>query len=246
MHQLEKFEKFNSLVCGISEKKDGNMSFRHGEKTEVLKNRKNFLDQLEIDPDACVNMSLDHSSEVAVVQSGHKGKGMKGKGGISADALVTNEKNLFLFLLTADCLPIIFYDPEREVVSLCHVGWRGVEVRIIKKVIETFTGKYESKPGNIIAAMGPAVYKESYKFPSPFQRELPGWENFLKSSPDGLISVDFVGYARKQMIEVGISEGNIEESGIDTARSHNFFSHYRSARTGEPEGRFATVAGMRK
>ncbi len=62
--------------------------------------------------------------------------------------------------------------------------------------------------------------------------------------PDGQTTVDIVGYSKRQLIEAGVKEENIEVSDIDTAADSTFFSHYRSKKTGEAEGRFATVVGM--
>lgn len=55
----------------------------------------------------------------------------------------------------------------------------------------------------------------------------------------------FTGCNRKQLLDMKVKETNIYTSSIDTFKSPEYFSHYRSVRTGEDEGRFATVVGMK-
>jgi len=245
MYQLEQLKKFDGLVHGISTKKEGNMSFRWGKEEEVLKNRESFLKQLGISLGDCVNLSLQHEAEVIKVSSKDKGKGMYKQDGVPGDALITKEKGLFLSLLTADCLPIIFYDQKKEVIALCHAGWKSVDKKIVQKVVDVFIKDYGSEPRDIFVAIGPAVHKESYKFSNPVQKELPGWEGFLEDLSDGQTAVDLIGYTVKQLMEAGVLKENIEINEVDTAVDSEFFSHYRSVRTGETEGRFATVVAIR-
>lgn len=245
MYQLEQLKNFGELAHGISTKKEGNMSFRWGKEEEVLKNREGFLNQLGISPDDCVNLSLQHGTEVAKVGSGDKGKGMRGQDGVPGDALITKGKGLFLFLLTADCLPIIFYDRKNGVVALCHAGWKSVDKEIVQKVAGIFIKDYGSEQANIHAAIGPAIHKESYIFLNPAQKKLPSWAEFILNLPDGRTAVDLVGYTVRQLTDAKVPEENITASEIDTAVSPDFFSHRRSVKTSEPEGRFATVVGMK-
>ena len=227
------------------------MSFKWGKnKKEVIEHRKRFLSQLDIPLSSCVTMDLNHGLKIALVGKADRGKGIGGENYVEADALATNEPNVFLFLLTADCLPLILYDPVKKVVALAHVSYINTSDRFGAKTVEYLVAGCGSEPNRIIAGIGPAIHKESYVFPSETIRQkekemrVPEWGKYLTDFPDGKTSVDLIGFNFEQLLEAGVLEGNIEVSEIDTASDSGFFSHYRSKRiTGEPEGRFATVIG---
>ena len=91
------------------------------------------------------------------------------------DALITNKKKIVLGILTADCVPIIIYDPKLEYISAIHAGWRGAYKKIIKKVIK-FLIKSGSRPKDMIAAIGPSIIQKNYEVKSDFKLK------FLKQS----------------------------------------------------------------
>lgn len=251
MYQLTLFKNIPGIVHGFSEKSEGNMSFKwEKNKKEVIEHRKKFLNQLDIPLSSCVTMGLNHGLKIALVGKADWGRGISGENYIEADALVTNEPNVFLFLLTADCLPLILYDPVKKVVALAHISYINTSDRFSTKVVEYLVAECGSEPNDIIAGIGPAIHKESYIFPSETIRQKEGqaseWEKYLTDFPDGKTSVDIIGFNFEQLLEASVLEKNIEVSEIDTASNSNFFSHYRAKRiTGEPEGRMAIVMGMR-
>src|SRR5438477_544569 len=71
--------------------------------------------------------------------------------------IIINVKNLGIGILTADCLPIIFYDPYNNIISIAHAGWRGTMQNIAIKVIETMRNSFKSKPENIEVFFGPSA-----------------------------------------------------------------------------------------
>ncbi len=154
------FEDNPGIMCGSSSFEDGNMSFLWGEEKEVLKNRENFLGKLGADPQRCAVMSVwDENIIETITRDTPTGIGKDEK--IKADALVTNEKGIALFLLTADCLPIVLYDPVVSAVALIHAGWKSTDARLVAKVIEFLKRHYGSDPKNMLAALGPGIHKES-------------------------------------------------------------------------------------
>lgn len=77
------------------------------------------------------------------------------------DILTTSLKNKFLVVKTADCVPVIFYDPVKKVVAVCHAGWRGTLLKVTQKTIK----KFGSDPKNIIAVLGPHICPKCYDVP---------------------------------------------------------------------------------
>lgn len=74
-----------------------------------------------------------------------------------ADALVTTEKILPLIIFTADCIPILLYDPVSGCVGACHAGWRGTVMDIAGKTVNAMVSASCGKPENIQAAIGPGI-----------------------------------------------------------------------------------------
>lgn len=75
------------------------------------------------------------------------------------DALVTNKKNVAIALNFADCVPIIFYDSEKEVIGVAHAGWRGTVAKIGPKTVQKMSDEFGSNPEDIIALIGPSIGK---------------------------------------------------------------------------------------
>ncbi len=194
-------------------------------------------------------MEIAHGSGVAVVGRRNKGAGIfKPDDYIQADALVTAEKNLFLFLLTGDCLPVIFYDPRKEVVALAHLSRFNAPTVFLEKIVKTISGLGGNAEDTLVG-IGPAIHKESYRFfKEEVEAKLPNWRELgvlIEETPDGKLAVDPIGYVVEKLVSLGVRGENIEESEIDTAKDLNFTSHYSAGNTGEPEWRMATVAGMK-
>lgn len=245
MHQLPRLKDRENLIHGFSSRSDGNMSFRWGSEEEVLRNREAFLKKINLTIGDCISLRLDHGEDIVLVERSSCGEGMKSYGGIKTDALITKERGVFLFLLTADCLPIIFYDPVVKVLSLAHLGWKNADKRFTEKIVKVLVNQHGADPKNLLVGIGPGIHKESYIFTKPVNKEFTtDWGGFLIDLPENKLAIDIVGYNRKQLLESGVPPENIEISDIDTAQSQDFFSYYREVRTGEPQGRFATIVGM--
>ena len=78
-----------------------------------------------------------------------------------ADAIITNQRNLPIAVLTADCVPILLYDKEKDIIAAIHAGWRGAYKGIIKNVVK-FMIKKGCKSKNILAAIGPSISSSNY------------------------------------------------------------------------------------
>lgn len=226
------------LLLETSSKKDGNLSFIWGDHDEVLANRTAFLKKFDVTPDGCIVMEVEHGDKISHVDSSNIGETIK------TEALITKDTGVILFLLTADCFPVAFHDPEKQVVALAHLGWKPTDKGLAAKIVKEMEEVYGSHPKDIQVFIGPGIHKESYAFESPLQKQLPGWSEFLTDLPNGETQIDLIGHIQKQLLDSGVLQENIQTSAVDTA-TDDYFSHYRSVRTGEPEGRFTTIIGIR-
>lgn len=249
MYQISELRKFPKLFHVFSTKADGNMSNsilgKRVDFKKVLKNREKFFNKINIDIDKCACMWVVHDDGVIRVPEEIVGVSMKEpEKAIKVDGLMTDEKGVYLFLLIADCLPIIFYDPEKGVITLVHAGWKGVYTEIARKAVENIQKEYGSMPRDIIIGIGPYAHKESFIKESPAQKSDPRWNGYInKVGP--YYQVDLLGFTKKQLMETGVLEENIYVSDVDTVKDERFFSHVRECNLPiEQQGRFACVVGI--
>ena len=217
---MNPFQTNSNIIYANSTKEDGNMSFRYGEKETTIENRKKFLAKYGVDIKDCIIIMTEDGERITVVDSTNKASV---DSFIPTEALITKDRNLTLFLMTGDCLPIALYDPNREVIALAHLGWKPTNNKLITKVVERMKNEFGSNPQDILACIGSGIHKESYVFPDPIQKTLPDWQPFLKNLPSGDTQIDIVGYNRAQMLSVGLKDENIFIDPTDTAISENYF-----------------------
>jgi len=73
------------------------------------------------------------------------------------DGLVTNTPGVTLLVFTADCTPLLLYDPVTGAVGAAHAGWRGTASAIGAKCVEAMVKHFGTEPKNIRAAIGPNI-----------------------------------------------------------------------------------------
>ena len=89
-----------------------------------------------------------------------------------ADAMVTDRPGLLLGILTADCAPVLFADPEAGVVGAAHAGWRGAIAGVTDATIAAME-RLGAKRERIAAAVGPCIAQPSYEVDEAFRAALP-------------------------------------------------------------------------
>jgi hypothetical protein len=159
--------------------------------------------------------------------------------------MAKKEKSRFTLSWASD-FPVAFYDSKNKVIALAHLGWKPIDKQLVMKVINELKNKYDTQARDIRVFIGPGIHKESYILKDPAQNKSKEWLGFLTDLPSGETQVDLIGYIQKQLADAGVLPENIEVSPIGTVVSKEYFSHYRSVRTGEPEGRFATILSMKE
>ncbi|WP_352337829.1 polyphenol oxidase family protein [Psychrobacter sp. 16-MNA-CIBAN-0192] len=77
---------------------------------------------------------------------------------VDADALVSPQSNVGLAVMTADCVPIVLYQPTTGKIAAIHAGWQGLACGVIKATVERFT-----QMGQITAWIGACISQENYE-----------------------------------------------------------------------------------
>lgn len=81
----------------------------------------------------------------------------------SVDALVTDIKGVCIGVSTADCVPILLYDPTHQAIAAVHAGWRGTVKKIVARAIATMTEKYGTRPAELRAVVGPSISAAAFE-----------------------------------------------------------------------------------
>jgi copper oxidase (laccase) domain-containing protein len=102
--------------------------------------------------------------------------------------------------------------------------------------------EYGTHPKDIRVVCGPSISTESYIKESPEQLKDPAWQPYIRVAASGGTHIDIFGYNKALLIAAGVPEDSITAPLADTVTDTRYFSYYRAVKTGEPQGRIATVA----
>ena len=152
-----------------------------------------------------------------------------------ADALVTDKIGIPIVIRTADCVPILCYEPSSRVIAVIHAGWQSTHKRIVQKTLEFICDKWEVSLKDMNVYIGPCIRKESFEVDDSFKEYFPNHYEMI----NGQCYVDVVQANRDQLLDQGVCDVNIIDCGEDTFLSQDMFSFRRE---GERSGRM--VHGM--
>ena len=164
-----------------------------------------------------------------------------------ADAMVTDRPGLLLGVLTADCAPVLFSDPEAGIVGAAHAGWRGAVGGVTSATIEAME-RLGARRERIAAVVGPCIAQPSYEvdeaFRARFEDEDSSNDRFFVPGPAGKPHFDLAGYVFHRLKSAGV--GRSEALGLDTySDAERFYSYRRSTHLGEPSyGRQISMIGL--
>jgi YfiH family protein len=148
------------------------------------------------------------------------------------DALLTNRAGICLCVQTADCVPILLFDPETKAISAIHAGWRGTVQKIAEVAVQKMISKYHSLPGNILAligpSIGPGVYEVGDEVVGQVRKNIPDAETTLFKNRKGNFHFNLWEANRRVLLNCGLSPEKIEVSGeCSFTENEKYFSARR-------------------
>ena len=208
---------YNSLNCGLGS---------DDKRENVLKNLELVSNRIGCKKEFLITLNQKHSNRVIYLNDK---KNLKNK--LIGDALVTNIKNIGISILTADCAPIIFYDPIKKIIGCAHAGWKGALNGIIENTIKKFE-ELNSKSKDIIAVIGPCIGKNNYEvkedFIIKFIEKNEKNKKFFYKKNDKQFTFDLRGFINQEIFNLKIK--NIENIEMDTFSEDKLFFSYRRSR----------------
>ena len=216
-----------------------NLNFNRGDSDEnVRENYKRIAAALDINYERMCLSKQTHTTNVIVVKEEDAGDGItKERPYDDVDGLITNVKDLPLVTAYADCVPLFFYDPVKQVVGLSHSGWRGTVGKIGKVTVEKMHDEFGSDPKDIICGIGPSICRDCYEVSGDVAEEFvkafgpEAKEKLLRPSifnPDdeNKYMLDLWTACKMGLLEAGILEEHIEVTDYCTkCHPELFFSH---------------------
>jgi YfiH family protein len=216
-----------------------NVSLAQGDQpAQVEANRQIVADTIGLGPLAILKQT--HSTRVQTITTSIA------PGVIDADAMVTATSGLALGILTADCTPILFADPEAGVIGAAHAGWRGAAEGIALNTIAAMVA-LGADPARIHAAIGPTIAGRNYEVGDQFRADFlglnPDGTRFFTTPEGGKPHFDLPGFVEAQLRAAGLAA--VENLGRCTyADPARYFSHRYATHQKTKTGRQVAVIGL--
>ncbi|MEE9259039.1 MAG: peptidoglycan editing factor PgeF [Nitrospinaceae bacterium] len=203
-----------------------------------------FFRSLNIGSDQAFMVQQTHSDRVHVMKD--PAQSSEALSSVKADAVLTHLVDRPIAVLTADCLPVVLYDPRNHVAGVVHAGRQGTAGRILSKAVTALKKEYGTQGEDLLAGMGPGIggccYEVDEECIRPFQKKYAGWKSFAMKGNEGKYMLDLCQANEQDALSAGILPGNIFRSGQCTSCEKGRFFSYRREGT---SGRMMTVAMLR-
>jgi purine-nucleoside/S-methyl-5'-thioadenosine phosphorylase / adenosine deaminase len=212
---------FASLNCSLSSPDD---------RASVLENRGRIADRLGVPRTHLLGCTQVHGTEVVYADAPWApGAGPR------ADAMVTDRPGLALGVITADCAPILFLDPDAGIAGAAHAGWRGAVAGVIEATVTAMI-RLGARSARITAAVGPCIGPDSYEVAADLRdavltRNPADARFFAAGRREARWLFDLPGYCAARLNAAGVTRLTV--TGVDTlADEARFFSHRRRTLAG--------------
>lgn len=197
--------------------------------TRIGWNQKNIFNDLSnifnLPDERIYRVKQVHGKDVIIIND-QNNEEIKNK---ELDGLLTNMKGIALCTYHADCVPIYFYDREKNVIGIAHAGWKGTLNNIVQVMIDNMVKYYKSSLDDIVAAIGPAIgvccYEIGYDVEKFFKEKYNNPEIIIQRN--GKIYLDLWKVNNINLLNAGIKEDNIYKSNFCTACNLDTLYSYR-------------------
>lgn len=183
-------------------------------------------------------MDQVHSGNVALIENDRELVIPK------TDGLVTKNKNIALGVVTADCIPILFYDPIHEAIGVTHAGSKGLLKNIIGNSVKAFVTNFDTNPQDLIVAIGPSIEQKCYtvgrELIDLYKTAFAHYSSVYIEG-NGTFFLDIRSVAVQDLLHEGIFKENIAVSPTCTKCSTDKFYSYRG---GDTTNRFISLISL--
>ncbi|MDH5722368.1 MAG: peptidoglycan editing factor PgeF [Alphaproteobacteria bacterium] len=226
------FHGFFTRVGGVSQKAYQGLNCGLGSDDDaqhVKKNRDLVSEKAAIKPENLLSLYQVHGNRCLVVDEVFD-LAQRPKG----DAFITDCAGIGLGILTADCVPVLFYGHKKDgtpVIGAAHAGWKGALSGVLENTISCMIEKKYTQPESIYAVVGPCLLKKNFEvqpdFEEKFIDESDDSELFFSTDNCNRLVFDLSGYCAYRLSRVGVR--NVTLMDVDTYSNDTLFYSYRRA-----------------
>ncbi|MGI6030116.1 MAG: peptidoglycan editing factor PgeF [Eubacteriales bacterium] len=239
---------FSTRLGGVSQGCFSSLNLgptRGDDPQAVEENYRRLCGAIGVDWTQVVLSHQTHTDHIRLATREDAGKGLlRPRDYDDVDGLITVTPGLPLVTFFADCVPLIFLDPVREVLCSVHSGWRGTVQRIGARAVERMTEEFGCRREDILAAVGPCIgpchYQVDEDCADQFRKAFPEtFSRIARPEGEGKYRLDLPEANLQIFLENGLRPENITMAGLCTyCDEQRFFSHRRM---GDKRGNLAMV-----
>lgn len=216
---------FSTRIGGVSKGiyTSMNLGSTRGDDPDCVKeNYRRFCAAIGADVHRVVMTNQIHSTIIRTATSSDIKNDLYDPEGYDCDGLITNEPGLALTIFSADCIPVLLYDPAKRVIAAVHAGWRGTAGNIAGKAVRLMQENYGSKSEDILTSIGPGIsqccFETHADVPDAMVEVLGDLATpYIAYLENGKFKVDLKGINSALLIRAGVSPEHVEISNDCTA-----------------------------
>ena len=211
-----------------------NLGVSRGDDPEhVRENYRRFLSALGAEGEHLAMTNQVHGGKIRVVTTADWKQDPYQRVSYEADGLMTDLPGVVLLIYSADCIPLLLYDPVRRVVAAIHAGWRGTAAGIAATAVERMKEVYDCRPEDILAAVGPGIgpccFETHEDVPNAMMAAVSSAAlPYIKVLESGKFSLDLKGINARLLERAGLEPEHIAVCRECTAcLAEKYWSHRR-------------------
>ena len=143
------------------------------------------------------------------------------------DAMMTDLPGVAIGVRTADCIPVLLYDPVKKAAAAIHSGWKGTVSKIISKTVAKMRTAYSSQPSDLLAFIGPGICMDCFQVGEEVALKFKEagfdidslWAFRGPKTGNGMEGghhIDLKEACRQTLVEYGLKNENIQITGLCT------------------------------
>ncbi|MFK5924995.1 MAG: peptidoglycan editing factor PgeF [Desulfuromusa sp.] len=193
-------------------------------------NRAAFTRAFDLPPHQLLTVKQTHGEDILLIDESNPD--LSHFLTVEADAIVTNQAEIMIGILTADCFPLLIWHGEKNIIAVVHAGWRGAANGLIAKVIQAMHAHFGCPVAELQGAIGPGIGAHTYEVDRPvrdaFRQGTGFWNEISKETKLGHWQLDIPLSCQLQLEQSGLKLQNIEIAKECTCcHPELFFSHRR-------------------
>ena len=185
-----------------------------------------FCEKIKILPTQVCLVKQVHKDGILVIKKNEDMQKFKNQ---EYDAMITNQKNILLGITTADCIPILLFDPETATIGAIHGGWKSTALKIAEKTVNKMKEEFKVDPKNILSCLGPGICRRCFEVGEDVALKFP--HDFLERKAEGKFKLDLCSVHGAHLGSAGVRSSNIENLNLCTFHYETKFFSYRRDKT---------------